>query len=128
MADEFHPIHPFLAQLLAELHQPTVAKRLALADLLRLDARGRLKASSPAELRRVFDARVARYEAIDPADHPHPLRHRVALVLAAELAWWGYLEVALDVESSATEFWGVVRTLADRLSDAGVILSEDLPG
>jgi hypothetical protein len=128
MAAEFHPIHPFLGQLLAELPQPTIAERLALADLLRLDARGRLQNTSAGDLRKLYDARVARYQAIDPPDHPNPLRHRLAILLAADLAWWGYLDLTLDSADTGTEFWGAVRTLADRLSDAGVILLEDPHG
>jgi hypothetical protein len=122
------PLHSFLTQLLAELRQPTMAERLALADLLRLDARGRLKTESAGDLRKLYDARVTRYQAIDPPDHPNPLRHRLAILLAADLAWWGYLDLTLDSVDTGTEFWGAVRTLADRLSDAGVILLEDPPG
>lgn len=122
------PLHPFLTQLLAELRQPVVAERLALADLLRLDARGRLQNTSAGDLRKLYDSRVARYQAIDPPDHPNPLRHRLAILLVADLAWWGYLDLTLDSADIGTEFWGAVRTLADRLSDAGIILLEDPPG
>jgi hypothetical protein len=127
MEPSSRPLHPFLTQLLANLRQPSVAERLALADLLRLDARGQLHNEPPGDLRTLYDARVARYQAIDPPDHPNPLRHRLAILLAADLAWWGYLDLTLDSADIGTEFWGAVRTLADRLSDAGVILLEDPP-